>query len=130
MVGSIHPFGRFTDDLPHYPVHGLVWIVWDRYRGGKRWGDPPLVDHCCVCKYITEWVIDLLWEKWEHVCFLPFGIFVNNLINTDIYDYHLGKVSTEKMKELRFFCMGVSPDLREEIFIDNNFILRIRDFNI
>ena len=126
MVGSIHPFGRYTNDMPHYPVEELVWIVWDRYRGRK----PPLKDHCCVCKYVTEWAMDLLWEKWEHGSFIPFGVLVNNLINTDMYDFHMGKVSTGQMPVLKFFCRGVSPDPREEQYIDNKLILRIRNFNI
>ena len=116
--------------MPHYPVEDLVWIVWERYRGGKRWGDPPLKDHCCVCKYVTEWAVDLLWEKWEHGSFIPFGVFVNNLINTDMYDFHMGKVSTGQLPVLRFFCQGISPGPREETFIDNKLILRIRNFNI
>ena len=130
MVGSIHPFGPYTKDMPHYPVHELVWIVWDRYRRGEKWGDPSLKDHCCVCKYVTEWAMDLLWKKWEHGSFIPFGVFVNNLINTDMYDFHMGKVSTGQMPALRYFCLGISPDPREEQFIDDKLILRVRNFNI
>ena len=130
MVGSIHPFGRFTNDMPYYPVEELVWIVWDRYRGGKRWGDPPLKDHCCVCKYVTEWAVDLLWEKWEHGSFVPFGVFVNNLINTDMCDFHMGKVSTAQMPVLKYFCLGISPNPMEETFIDDKLILRMKNFNI
>ena len=125
MVGSIHPFGRYTSDIPHYPVHKLVWILWDRYRGRL---DSPLVNHCCVCKNVTELVIDHLWKKWEHRSFIPFVVFFNNLINTDIYAYHMGKVSTEKMRILRFFCLGVSADPRDKTFIDETLQLRTRNF--
>ena len=121
MVGSIHPFSSSHKDLPHLPVYELIWIVWDRYRGGKRWGDPELVDHCPVCKHITEWSIDLLRKKWKHGSFISFGIFVNNLINTDMYDFHMGKVSTEKIKALTFFCYGISPSPLDNSFIDENF---------
>ena len=107
-----------------------MWIVWDRYRGGKRWGDPPLKDHCCVCKYVTEWAVDLLWEKWEHGSFVPFGVFVNNLINTDMCDFHMGKVSTAQMPVLKYFCLGISPNPMEETFIDDKLILRMKNFNI
>ena len=127
MVGSIHPFPHIVD-LPRFPVYELVWIVWDRYRGGKRWGDPELVDHCPVCSHIKEWAIDLLWEKWRHDSFIPFGIFVNSLINTDKYDFHMGKVSSEKMKALTFFCYGVSPSPLDNQYIDENFIYRFKNF--
>ena len=116
MVGSIHPFGQYVDNIPHYSVEDLVWIVWDRYRGGKWWGDSPLKDHCCVCNDITEWAVDQLWKKWEHGSFLPFAVFVNNLINSDIYDYYMGKVSTEKMSSLRLFCIGIVPDPKTFIY--------------
>ena len=87
--------------MHHYPIHELIWMVWERHRGGKRWGEAPLKDHCRVCEYITEWVVDLLWEKWEHRSFISFGVFVNKLINTDIYDDYMAKVSTQKMPALR-----------------------------
>ena len=38
MVGSIHPFGQYINDMPYYSVEELVWIVWDRHRGGEAWG--------------------------------------------------------------------------------------------
>ena len=82
-------------------LFGIVTV--GEKRGGEAWGKPPLKDHCCVCKYVTEWAMDLLWKKWEHDSFVPFGVFVNNLINTDMYDFHMGKVSTGQMPVLRFF---------------------------
>ena len=130
MVGSIHPFSASHMDLPHLPLYELVWIVWDRYRGGRRWGDPELVDHCPVCAHISECAIDLLWQKWNHRSFIPFGIFVHNLINTDMYDFHMGKVSTEKMKTLVFFCYGISPSSNSNSYVDENFIYRIKNFNM
>ena len=127
MVGSIHPFGANVDYIPDYPLGDLLWIVWDRYRGKP---EAPLVDHCCVCKYVTEFALDALWSKWNHEKYLPFAVFVNNLINTDMYDFHMGKVSSRQMKTLIFFCLGISPDPREKTFIDDKFVLRIRGFNI
>ena len=108
MVGSIHPLGPYVDDIPHYPVGDLVWIVWDRYRGGKQSDGTALADHCCVCKYVTEWAIDQLWAKWEHDSFMPFGIFINNLINTSMYDYTLGRLNSGELFLLRYFCEGVT----------------------
>ena len=81
------------------------WIVWDHYCGGKRWGDPDLVDHCAVCRYVGEWAIDLMWQKWRHSPFVSFGVFINNLINTDIYDFHMGKITNEKLKNVIFFLL-------------------------
>ena len=130
MVGSIHPFSPSHMDLPHLPLYELVWIVWDRYRGGKRWGDPELVDHCPVCFHISEWAIDLLWQKWNHGSFIPFGIFVHNLINIDMYNFHMGKVSTEKMKTLGFFCYSISPSSNSNSYVDENFTYRIKNFNM
>ena len=127
MVGSIHPFNASVDHIPTYPLVDFVWIVWDKYRGNP---EAPLAEHCCVCKYVTEYVIDALWSKWQHDKYISFGVFVNNLINTEMYDFHMGKVSSEKLHNLTFFCLGISPDPREDVFIDDKFIMRIRGFNI
>ena len=40
----------------------------------------------------------------------------------------MGKVSTEKMRILRFFCLGVSADPRDKTFIDETLQLRTRNF--
>ena len=67
MVGKIHPFSLNINHLSEEPLHQLIWIVWDSYRGGKRWGDPEKIDYCVVCRYVGEWAIDLIWQKWKQL---------------------------------------------------------------
>ena len=130
MVGKIHPVSPSTEELPFFPVYELVFVLWERYRGGKQWGKVEIVDHCPVCKHITEWVVDLLWEKWNRKSFVPFGVFIHHLINTDIYDWHMKRVTPEKMKALPFFCYGVSADLSADSHVDAKFIYRIKGLNL
>ena len=122
MVGKIHPFSINIRHLPENPLHQLIWIVWDHYRGGKRWGDPEIIDHYVVCRYVGKWAIDLLWEKWRYRDFVSFGVFINNLINTDIYDFHMSKVSNAKLKNVLFFCYDKDQTLYK--FLDEKFIYK------
>ena len=126
----MHPFSKTHLEMRYYEYYELIWIIWDHYRGEKRLDDDELVDNCVVCNHIAEWSIDLLWQKWNHGSFIPFAIFVNNLINTDMYDFHMAKASSKDLKELVLFCWGVSPDPRKASYIDENFIYRIKNFNI
>ena len=122
MVGKIHPFSINIRHLPEEPLQQLIWIVWDHYRGGKRWGDPEIIDHCVVCRYVGEWAIDLIWQKWRHRAFVSFGVFINNLTNTDIYDFHMSKVSNEKLKNVIFFCYDRDQTLYK--YLDEKFIYK------
>ena len=120
MVGKMHPFSINIRHLLENPLHQLIWIVWDHYRGGKPCGDPEIIDHCVVCKYVGEWAIDLIWSKWRHKDFVSFGVFINNLINTDIYDFHMASVNNEKLKNVIFFCYDKDQTLYK--VLDKNFI--------
>ena len=122
MVGKIHPFSTNIKHLPDEPLHQLIWIVWDHYRGGKRWDEPELVEHCVVCRYVGEWAIDLIWQKWKHSAYVSFGVFINNLINTDIYDFHMGKVTNDKLKKIIFFCYDRDQTLYK--YLDEKFIYK------
>ena len=64
----------------------------------------------------------LLWQKWRHRDFVSFGVFINNLINTDIYDFHMGKVSNEKFKNVIFFYYDKDQTLYK--FLDEKFIYK------
>ena len=41
-----------------------------------------------------------------------------------MYDFHMDKVTTEKMKILTLFCYGVSPSPFATSHVDENFIYR------
>ena len=100
MVGKIHPVGTWTPDLPFAPLVELVWVAWDRYHN----------DHdCVVCKNIREWVLDLIWEKWDHKKFIIYNEFIYKLIYTNTYDKYMNQVATCDMPSVETFFYGWIP---------------------
>ena len=82
MVGIIHPFSVATRELPHLPLHELVWIAWNRHRGER--------EHnviCVVCANVGEWCLDLIWSKWEPKKFIKYNEFIHLLIFTNTFKF-------------------------------------------
>ena len=106
MVGSIHPMdfaaGVSARDLKFYPLHDLVWIVWDKYRCQE--------DHlatCPVCRHVGEWCLDLIWSKWNHKVYIVYNEFIYRLIYTDSYNNYMNELSSETMPSIAaFFFFG------------------------
>ena len=98
MVGIIHPFSVATRDLPHLPLHELVWIAWSHHRGEA--------DHnavCAVCSNVGEWCLDLIWSKWNHRKFINYNEFIYLLIFTNTFDKWMNKTPSCDLPQMDIF---------------------------
>ena len=84
-------------------IEELIFIAWEGHRGETRLGKPQSRDHCLICRKQYDLVIDLLWLRWQHDAFEPFGSFINELINTSKYDDIMLHTSTETMSQLKIY---------------------------
>ena len=98
MVGKIHPFSLGTRDLPHLPLHDLVWIAWNHHRGES--------DHfaeCVVCSNVGEWCLDLIWSKWNHGKFIKNNEFIHLLLFTDTFDRWMNATASCDLLQMDLF---------------------------
>ena len=77
MLPAVGCYRTGSNDFPHLSIEELIFIVWEAYRGEERWGKPQSVNHCFSCRKEIEWAVDLLWLRWNHDSYEPFGSFIN-----------------------------------------------------
>ena len=103
MVGSIHPFSLGTRDLPHLPLHDLVWIAWNHHLWEREHNEK-----CVVCSHIGEWGVDLIWSKWKHEHFTKYNEFIHNLIFTDVFDRYMNATPSCDLLQMEVFLWFIT----------------------
>ena len=104
MVGVIHPFSVATRELPHLPLHELVWIAWNHHRE-----ESDHFNECIVCSNVGAWCLDLIWSKWDHKKFIKYNEFIYSLINTNIFDKWMNATASCDLPQVEFFFLGFKP---------------------
>ena len=104
MVGIIHPFSVASRELPHLPLHELVWIAWNHHRGDH---EPSAI--CVVCANVGEWCLDLIWSKWNYKHFIKYNEFIHSLIFTNTFDKWMGTTASCNLEQMEVFFYGFRP---------------------
>ena len=90
-------------ELQQLSIEELIFMTWEGHRGETRLGKPQSRDHCLGCRKHYDFIIDHLWLRWDHEAFEPFGVFINELINTSKYDLMMNHTSTGTMSALKIY---------------------------
>ena len=107
MVGKIHPFGLYTDELKDYKLVDLVWVARD-----KRCPH----ENCVVCQYVRDWCLELILQKWDENRYIDYNKFIDELINSSTYDEFLNRISSARMDEVQKLFIKVDGDGWENSF--------------
>ena len=114
MVGKIHPFGVNTNEIKDYKLVDLVWIAWDNRRPHEN---------CIVCRYVRDWRLELMLQKWDQNQYNDFHEFTDELLNGTNYDEFLNRVSSARMDEVQKLFIKVDDDGWENSFFFNHRIV-------